>query len=902
MLDANGTKHYLVFAQQDWMTLADQATPIGPDSPPSPADGPVPNTRYDVGRVELTLTPKIAVGDETSVPLSARRGAAADAIGNVYFIDPTETAILTQSAADGSVTTYWPAPQLAVEPLAGAFSDAPETATPLAPASLSALTVTTENYLIVGATAPNGLLVFDLQGTTSPTLIPWTASTSWSPIQLSATADGGVVILDRSTQPAYWRLDRAFDVEPAGRALAPRSPEPGSFSPAGGGAGGGAVSPPTSQNAVALAGDPIAIAALRDWVLVLDAGAGGPSLLRVYRHGAEVGDPIPLGDDAAGTPIVGHDMIAGPPLADEAAAGHLYVASATRAQAFDFLLIEQRGSLSAQLTSRYMPLRSYGGRGLANGPRYDFGSYWVPLAAQPPASYASAAAIVTRPFDGVDPGCTWHRLMIDAVVPPGCSLSISSRAADDDVSLAGLQFSPEPTPVPRPDGSEQPYVELPDGWSTYETLFQQARGRYLQLQLGISGNGRNSPRLRALRVYYPRFSYLEQYLPGLYRADPDSASFLDRYLANVEGINTTIEDLIASAQALLDPRAAPAEALEWLASFFDLALDPAWSEDRSRLLIEHAMDFFRRRGTVLGLQMALRLALDSVVDESVFSDPPAPRTLMYRIVELFQSPLPGASSLIGPGAGSGPRSVSPTTPWIPAYGLDALLALYQEFLAQQSPGTATPTEFPLTQPPAVTSASAWEAFLAQVLGFQPPDATAQDSWAQFLSQRYSSLADLNVAYAPGIQPPQYSTFEVPVPTTVPADGPAQVDWYQFAALVLPAIGNSHRFIVLLPKPPGAASDPSQVDPLGQLPLAKRLIDLYKPAHTTYELRFYWAAFQVGDARLEHDTAIDVGSRAPQLRVPAQLGNSYAASSYLGGQLAPLLAPQPSIGRDVTLPQ
>ena len=503
MLDANGTRHHLVLGQQDWMTLADAATVIGPDSPPSPAGGPVANTRYDAARVELTLTPKIVVGGETSVALSARRGAAADPIGNVYFIDPTETAILKQSAADGSVTTYWPTPEPAVEPPAGAFGDAPATTTPLAPASLGGLTVTAENYLIVGTTAPNALLVFDLQGAASPTLVPWTASTDWSPFQLAATDGGGVLILDRATQPACWRLNRAFEVEPADRALAQRTRDPGSFSPAGagGGARGAAVSPPTSHDAIALPGDPISIAALRDWVLVLDAGdPSGPSLLRAYRHGVAAGDPIPLGDDATGTPIVGHDMTIGPPAVDETAAGHLYVASATRAQAFDFRLLEQRGSLSAQLTSRYLPLRSYGGRGVANGPRYDFGSYWVPLAVQPPASYASAATIVTRPFDGLDPGCTWHRLMIDAVLPPGSSVSVSSRAADDKTALAGLQFSPEPAPAPRPDGSEQPYVELPEGWSTYETLFQQARGRYLQLQLVISGNGRSSPRLRALPV------------------------------------------------------------------------------------------------------------------------------------------------------------------------------------------------------------------------------------------------------------------------------------------------------------------------------------------------------------------------------------------------------------------
>src|SRR5205807_3081332 len=125
--------------------------------------------------------------------------------------------------------------------------------------------------------------------------------------------------------------------------------------------------------------------------------------------------------------------------------------------------------------------------------------------------------------------------------------------------------------------------------------------------LELDGNGRSSPRIRALRSYYPRFSYLHHYLPAVYREDELSASFLDRYLANVEGIGTVIEDRIAAAQALFDARTTPPEALEWLASWFDLVLDPAWDEAKRRLLIGHAMDLFEWRGTVRGLHAALGL-------------------------------------------------------------------------------------------------------------------------------------------------------------------------------------------------------------------------------------------------------------------------------------------------------
>src|SRR5262249_23749596 len=149
-------------------------------------------------------------------------------------------------------------------------------------------------------------------------------------------------------------------------------------------------------------------------------------------------------------------------------------------------------------------------------------------------------------------------------------------------------------------GPDRPYLVQPDPYGTWELLFQRAHGRWLELRLHLSGDGRSSPHLHSLRATYPRFSYLGHYLPKLYREDDASASFLDRYLANVEGIDTQLEDLIASAQVLLDPRCAPAETLDWLATFFDVTLDPIWSEQRRRTFLAGAVEFFRWRGTAHG--------------------------------------------------------------------------------------------------------------------------------------------------------------------------------------------------------------------------------------------------------------------------------------------------------------
>jgi phage tail-like protein len=105
----------------------------------------------------------------------------------------------------------------------------------------------------------------------------------------------------------------------------------------------------------------------------------------------------------------------------------------------------------------------------------------------------------------------------------------------------------------------------------------------------------------SLRVYYPRFSYLERYVPGVYREEPVSASFLDRYLANPEGLFTALEDHIAKAEGLFDARITPPEYLEWLAGWFDYVLDPDWEESRKRLFLKNASLLFEWRSTVIGM-------------------------------------------------------------------------------------------------------------------------------------------------------------------------------------------------------------------------------------------------------------------------------------------------------------
>jgi phage tail-like protein len=197
-------------------------------------------------------------------------------------------------------------------------------------------------------------------------------------------------------------------------------------------------------------------------------------------------------------------------------------------------------------------------------------------------------------------------------------------------------FHLQPPPALSDLGSELPFhpglaalVGAPG--ALYELLLQRTgganrrlTGAFLDLVMVASGDGRHSPCLRAVRVYTPRFSYQDEYLPALFRqtaisdesdqSNPASPpDFRERLLAAFEGMLTPIEDRVARAEYLLDPYAAPADTLPWLASYLGRMLDPGWPEARQRRAIAQAGRQLRDRGTYRGVCLALDIATDGAV-------------------------------------------------------------------------------------------------------------------------------------------------------------------------------------------------------------------------------------------------------------------------------------------------
>jgi hypothetical protein len=289
-------------------------------------------------------------------------------------------------------------------------------------------------------------------------------------------------------------------------------------------------------------------------------------------------------------------------------------------------------------------------------------------------------------------------------------------------------------------------------------------------------------------------------------------------------------------------------------------------------------------------------------------------------VEAYQTRLFGSIVAGDPGGGEpGPREVPRGGSWTPAEGNAGLVDRYAAFLGR----TATPQEqvtpFPLVPPPGDTGAK-WTAFVQTALGFVPsigaaerarwrsyllsqhsvptdavlprdfPAASAVDwrgftgsadgafmraRWQDFLARRYRRIERLNRAWLTS-----WPAFDlIAVPDVLPQAAAAQIDWLQFERQVLAMLRTAHRFSVLLPIG-DVTADPFELE--RRLGLARRIVDLEKPAHTVFDVRYYWAFFRVGEARLGIDTQLGAGSRAPELIPDAVLGRAYIGASFVGG--------------------
>lgn len=864
-MNADGQLFHLLLGEPDWARGRIDATttlatvwdmPIG--ERPATAPG------WDDERNELTLAPlrdplAFTPGEAPLSP-EVRRAAAADRFGNIYWIGDDATQLFVRSRGDGSVTRFWPEPR-AQRPVHRLF--VPHDDQVPVVAAYRALAATGDGWLI--AASDQGLDSFDLVAGGPPLHFDWPAEGAPSVTDLEPRCDSGLWMLDRAAKRLF-ELDARVAL--SGGGLGDEVPE--LFQPVSGEARTrrpGIAAEGHDLTVLDTAIDPIAIAALPGGAVAVLSRS--PDRLYLWR-GEGVASPTPLPLDFAP-----HDMVAGQVLLrGSESVLRVLVSDATGNQLRAFRVEGEGVTLELAETAESFPLRRHNGRALVavqGNASYDSGPEpnWPRVVEKPRQQFHGLATFLTPLFDARMLSPVWDRLRLDGCVPPGTRVLVEARASDDADDLG--DWIVQPSPILSRSGSELAghsaaalvATDPTAQHGTFELLFQRMEGRFLEARLTLTSDGDSSPRLRALRASWPRVSWAERYLPALYREDPEPADFLERFLANMQGTTSVIEARMITAQALFDTRTAPVEALGWLAEWFDVALDPSWTDARRRLFIAHAIRFFGWRGTMRGLESALALAFDQPLDGTLFSDADCRCEGAIRIVESYRTRTLGR---IGAGDSSG--VVDPPTH-------DAGLTERANWVAfQQARGVTAPmTTLPRLTVPAAQAAN-WAAFLKLA-------SHNRTLWQRFLEGRYRRIKALNQAHGSN-----WKRFgEIALADTSLATLTARADWEVFEKELLPIDRTAHRFSVLLPV---SATDATDSETLKRREaLARRIIDLEKPAHTIFDVRFYFAMNRIGEARLGYDTAIGAGSRAPELLPPAILGKAYIGESFIGPDGLPL---------------
>jgi phage tail-like protein len=989
-MDVNGTKFHLLLTRDDWGRSTSDNGELLREIWQRETDGETVAEQkfaWDETLSEITLQPrlfKFTASEKDEKPkLENRRGAARDRYGNWYWIDETGLKIKVLSSGSHNVSDFYPVASTGCETeKTGDFQ--PFEIVQDKHSALRGLAVTIDHYLVVGTLEPAGLLVFDLFAGGEPRRILWREDAAFAPYDMAARPCGGVFILDRDNK-RYWTLDRGFNA--VGEA-APETESPDDFQPADESENRQHGERGSADNYFSKLPDgeePISIEALPDdTVLILNLPKTAEEFSVIYRYyrGFLLDD---LKTESILNSVDEDDReILSPParfrlrgfdIAFVGATGEekndrLFIVTEEGNQAFSFRLV-CRADLNAltspplptsvinknfelQTIDDYFPMRLFGGKGFAAAGGkiyYDFVERWLALVKQNRPSFVAEGTLETAIFDGKEPNCVWHRLLLDGCIPPETKIEVFSRTANEEKDVSLNNWQPEPNLYLRGNGSEQPFIKeetvKEKGKGTWELLLQRAQNRYLQLKLVFSGNEQRTPRISALRVYYPRFSYLNHYLPSIYRDDEQSAFFLDRFLANFEGIYTSIEDRIAAVEMLFDVRSAPPDALEWLADWLGAVLDPAWTQSKRRLFISRAVDFFQYRGTMRGLRIALRLALDNCADESIFDTQTAEqkRRDPIRIVERFQTRL--TPEIIPPDsieADSFPRETEKTRRWNPAQGRGVLNQRYSEKFGEEENLT-----FLLVRPEDAEEAAIWQQFSLEVLGFVPSGAVAAEQrnwqnflqdkyendidalndahntnysesvganendfvqiflprgnetdvelkadwqyfvekvsvssrnrelWQDFLARRYRSIKQLNDVYSTNWE----SFALVSLFDRLPLFGNPLADWFQFESGVLPMHETAHRFTVLIPATLNGRRVENAEEQARQLSLVQRVVELEKPAHTTFDFRYYWNLFRLDEVRLGLDTLLGLGSRDPLLNPDFVIGQSFVGEARVG---------------------
>lgn len=205
---------------------------------------------------------------------------------------------------------------------------------------------------------------------------------------------------------------------------------------------------------------------------------------------------------------------------------------------------------------------------------------------QASAAYESTGSYTTPLIDSGISRCRWHRVRVDADVPPGTAVAVDLVVCEDG----------------RYEESD---------WQTsaagaVDFLVEQPPGRLLKLRVRLSGDGRATPVVRRVRLDFPR-STSADLLPPAFRQDPAADDFTERFLSLFDASLAELDRVIERYPALLDPAGVPDRVLPWLAGLLGLSFEAGWDARTRRALLAAAPELYRRRGTPWALKEAVRI-------------------------------------------------------------------------------------------------------------------------------------------------------------------------------------------------------------------------------------------------------------------------------------------------------
>ena len=215
-----------------------------------------------------------------------------------------------------------------------------------------------------------------------------------------------------------------------------------------------------------------------------------------------------------------------------------------------------------------------------------------------PDSKLPKGTFVSEPIESFIPRCQWHRVRIEADLPPN--------------SLYTIEVATNESKEQRPHDDDW---QLPAENAT-DLLIDQPPGRFLFVRIKLTGTANTTPVIRRVRIDFPRVTSLDK-LPAVYRDNAEAGDFTERFLSLFDAATEDLDRAIERFPALLDSGCVPDEVLTWLGALLGIVFDSDWDPQLRRALIKATPSLYRQRGTVAGLRQAIELIFggEPVIDE-----------------------------------------------------------------------------------------------------------------------------------------------------------------------------------------------------------------------------------------------------------------------------------------------